>query len=104
MISADLNSDGSDELIFYSTSTKRIGIYSGIPEENVFFKEFPINTEISQLRLLKEISGNANLFVALDRKHRKILLIDISIDTVNVRDDQLEFDSYPENIFTDDID
>lgn len=104
MISADLNSNGNDELIFYSSSTKRIGIYSGISEENVLFKEFPINSEISQLQYLKDKSGNASLFAAVDRKHRKIFLIDISIDTVTIRDDQLEFDSYPENIFTADID
>ncbi len=33
IISADLNSNGNDELIFYSATTKRIGIYSGIPGE-----------------------------------------------------------------------
>ncbi len=33
IISADLNSDGNDELIFYSAAIKRLGIYIGIPGE-----------------------------------------------------------------------
>ncbi len=104
IISADLNSNGNDELIFYSASTKRIGIYSGILSENDSLREFQINLEISQLRRLKVDSGSTNLFAAVDRKHRKILLIDSSIDTLEVRNNQLEFDSYPENIITGDID
>ena len=104
IISTDLNSNGNDELIFYSASTKRIGIYSGIPSENDSLKEFQINLEISQLRRLKVESGSTNLFAAVDRKHRKILLIDSSVDTLEVRNNQIEFDSYPENIITGDID
>ena len=33
IISADLNSDGNDELILYSNAIKRLGIYIGIPGE-----------------------------------------------------------------------
>jgi hypothetical protein len=102
--SADINSNGNDELLFYSASTKRIGIYSGNPGEIVLLKEFQLTSEISQLRQLKDKSGNTNLFAALDRKHRKILLIHISIDSIAVKENQIEFDSYPENIFTSDID
>ena len=91
IISTDLNSNGNDELIFYSASTKRIGIYSGIPGENDSLKEFQINSEISQLRRLKDESGSTNLFAAVDRKHRKILLIYSSIDSLEVRNNQLEF-------------
>ena len=104
VISADLNSNGNDELIFYSPASKKIGIYSGIPGENVLLKEFPVNAEISQLRQLKNKSSKTNLFAAIDRKHRKILLMDISTDTVEIRSNQIEFDSYPENIFTGDVD
>jgi len=104
LISADLNSNGNDELIFYSASTKRIGIYSGIPGENVLLKEFQINSEISQMRHVIDKSGNSNLFAAVERKRRKVLLMDISVDSIEIRKNQIEFDSYPENIFTGDID
>ncbi len=104
IISADLNSNGDDELIFYSASTKRIGIYSGIPGDSVLLKEFQINSEISQMRHLIDKSGNSNLFAAVERKRRKVLLMDISVDSIEIWKNQIEFDSYPENIFTADID
>ena len=103
MISSDLNSDGNEELIFHSPSAKKIGIYSGLPGDNGSFKEFPYKGDISQLRPLKEKSANSRLFAAIDRKHRKIIFIDISTDFVAKRNKEIEFDSYPENIFTGDI-
>ncbi len=54
IVSADLNANGNDELIFYSASTKRIGIYFGIPGEKDSIKEFQVNSEFSQLRRLKD--------------------------------------------------
>ena len=103
VISSDLNSDGNDELIFYSALSKRVGVYSGLPGDNGSIKEFRIDLEISQLRQLKEKSANSRLFAAIDRKHRKIVFIDISPDGINKRNKEIEFDSYPESIFTGDI-
>ena len=104
MITADLNSNGNDELILYSALTKRFGIYSDIPGENVLLKEFQLNLEISQLKILNDKTGSSNLFAAVERKHRKVFLMDIFIDSINVGKNQIEFDSYPENIYTGDID
>jgi len=103
IISADLNSNGNDELIFYSTISKRIGIYTGIPGDSVELKEFQLNSEISQLKQLKDKTGNNNLFAAVERKLRKVSLLYISLDSLDASKSKIEFDSYPENIFTGDI-
>ena len=104
IVSADLNANGNDELVFYSASTKRIGIYSGIPGEKDSLKEFQVNSEISQMRRLKDSTGSTNLFAVVERKRRIVLLMDISVDSIEIRKNQIEFDSYPENIFTGDVD
>jgi len=104
VISADLNSNGNDELIFYSTISKRIGIYTGVPGDTVELKEFQLNSEISQLKQLKHKTGNNNLFAAVERRLRKISLMYISLDSIDAGKSKIEFDSYPENIFTGDID
>ena len=104
IISADLNSNRNDELIFYSAVLKRIGIYAGIPGDSVELKEFQLNSEISQLKQLKDETGNHNLFAAVERRLRKISLMYISLDSIDAGKSKIEFDSYPENIFTGDID
>ncbi|HSW53556.1 MAG TPA: VCBS repeat-containing protein [Ignavibacteriaceae bacterium] len=104
IISADLNSNGNDELIFYSTVLKRIGIYTGVPGDTVELKEFQLNSEFSQLKQLKDKTGNNNLFAAVERRLRKISLMYISLDSIDAGKSNIEFDSYPENIFTGDID
>jgi len=104
IISADLNSDGNDELIFYSAALKRLGIYTGVLGEQNGLKEFELNFEISQLKQLMNKSGEAKLFAAVERKLRKISLMYISIDSLSAKIGEIEFDSYPENIFTEDID
>jgi hypothetical protein len=103
IISVDLNSNRNDELILYSAILKRIGIYAGIPDGNIRFKEFQLSSEISQLKQLKDKTGSSNLFAAVERRLRKISLIYISLDSINVSKSKIEFDSYPENIFTADI-
>lgn len=103
MVSADLNSDGNDELIFYSSSNKKIGIYYNVFGDSTSTIEIQVDAEISQLRQLKNKSDTANLFAAVDRKHRKIFLLKISLDQIEILNDQMEFDSYPENIFTGDV-
>jgi hypothetical protein len=102
--SADLNLDGNDELIFYSAVLKRIGIYSGIPSDSVELKEFQLNSEISQLRQLKDKNGSNNLFAAVERKLRRVSLMYISIDSLEAGKNKIEFDSYPENICIADVD
>lgn len=104
LVSADLNSDGNDELILYSTVLKRIGIYAGIPGDSVDFKEFKLNSEISQLKQLNDKTKNNNLFAAVERRLRKVTLMYISPDSIDANKTKIEFDSYPENIFTGDID
>ena len=61
IISADLNSDGNDELIFYTGASKRLGIYTGIPGEQNELKEFQLSFDISQLRPLKNKSEEDKL-------------------------------------------
>lgn len=104
LISADLNSDAKDELIFYSTVSKRIAIYTGIPDDSSQLKEFQINSEITQLKQLKDIAGTNNLFAAVERKLRKVSLFYISPDSIDTGKNYIEFDSYPENIFSGDVD
>lgn len=104
ILSADLNSDGNDELIFYSAVLKRIGIYYGIPGDSVELKEFQLNSEISQLRQLTDQDGSNNLFAAVERKLRRVSLMYISVDSLEAGKTKIEFDSYPENIFTADVD
>lgn len=104
VIPADLNSDGNDELILYSTVLKSIGIFAGMPGDSLELIEFKLNSEISQLKKLKDKTGSNNLFAAVERRLRKISLIYISIDSLSEKKEEIEFDSYPENIFTGDID
>lgn len=104
IISADLNSNRNDELILYSALSKQIGIYAGIPGDSVELKEFQLNSEISQLKQIKDNTGNNNLFAAVERRLRKISLMYISPDSIDAGKSKIEFDSYPENIFTGDID
>lgn len=104
IISADLNSDENDELIFYSAVLKRIGIYSGIPGDSLELKEFQLNSEISQLRQLKDKNGSDNLFAVVERKLRRVSLMYISIDSLEAGKSKIEFDSYPENICIGDVD
>ena len=104
IIPSDLNSDGNEELIFYSAALKRLGIYIGIPGEQTELKEFQLKFEISQLKLIRDISGEAKLFAAVERKLRKVSLMYISMDSLSEKKAEIEFDSYPENIFTGDID
>ncbi|MBK9098206.1 MAG: hypothetical protein IPM14_08865 [bacterium] len=104
VISADLNSNGNTELIFYSPAIKQIGIYSGIKNDTVVFKELPIKSEISQLKPVKNIAGFDNLFSAVDRKQRKVSFFSIYTDSLSEKVGEISFDSYPENILTGDID
>jgi hypothetical protein len=104
ILSADLNSNGSDEFIFYSPENKIVGIYFGIPGEKALIKEYRISSEISQIKRIKEKSGSPNLFVAVDRKHRQILLMSVYIDSVKNVSKLIDFDSYPEKILTGDVD
>ena len=64
---------------------KIIGIYSDIPGEKALISEYKISFEISQIKRLKQKSGSANSFVAVDRKHRQILLLSVYIDSVKIR-------------------
>ncbi len=104
VISADLNSNGDDELILYSTVLKRIGVYTRFQGDSVELKEFQVNSEISQLKQLKYQTKSTNLFAAVERRLRKVTLMYISPDSLDANKSKIEFDSYPENIFTGDID
>lgn len=103
IVSADLNSDGSDELIFLSAESKQLGIFSGFSYGLNEFKEFPITSDISFLRQLKDKDKNKNLFAAVERKQRKVSILYISTDSIDSKKSHIEFDSYPENIFTADV-
>ena len=104
VISADLNSNGDEELILYSTVLKRIGVYTRFQGDSVALKEFQVNSEISQLKQLKYQTKSTNLFAAVERRLRKVTLMYISPDSLDANKSKIEFDSYPENIFTGDID
>jgi len=103
VISADLNSNGNEELIFYSAHLKRIGIFSGISDDLSEFNEFEINAEISLLRRLNDKEKGNSLFAAVERKQRRVSIIYISVDSIDTKKTHIEFDSYPENIFSADV-
>ena len=104
VIPADLNFDNNDELIFYTPTSKKIAILSGIPGDDTSLKEFQVNSEISQLRQLKNKSDSTKYFVSLERKLRKISLLSISMDLIQDKLGEITFDSYPEKMCTGDID
>ena len=104
ILSADLNSDGDDELILYSPASKNIGIVSNVLSEERQLKIFNDNLEISQLVGISEAKDSVKLFAAVERKLRKISLLSISIDTIGKNLGEITFDSYPEKIFAADID
>jgi hypothetical protein len=104
IISADLNSNGSSELIFYSSALKHIGVLSGVPKEETVFKEFKIKFEVSQLKQLNNKTGSKNLFAVVERKLRKISIVNIFTDSLSEKLAEISFDSYPENIVAGDID
>lgn len=104
IFSADLNSNNSSELILYSPALKRIGIYSGIVNDSSIFKELQVKTEISQLRLVKNVAGFKNLFAAVERKQRKVSFFSIYVDSLSEKVSEISFDSYPEKIITGDVD
>ena len=103
VLSADINSINGEELIFYSNTIKKIGIFSGVQSTDSTFIEQAISFEISQLKKLKRYSGNLNLFAAVERKKRKVFTVEIKENSTSTINQQIEFDSYPENIFTGDI-
>ena len=103
VLSADINSTAGDELIFYSSTAKKIGIYSGVPNDDALFIEQPFNYETSQLKKLKGYSKEKSLFAGVERKKRKVFLLEISANSTLTINQQIEFDSYPENISTGDI-
>jgi hypothetical protein len=104
IISADINFDGDEELILYSATLKRIGIFSPAPVKENELVEFQLNSEISQLRQLKDKGNGTNLFVSAQRRLRKVSILYISPDSLSEKKGEITFDSYPENVYTGDID
>ena len=104
IISSDLNDDGNDELICYSSTLKKIGIFTIFHTNENDFKDFRTNSELSQVRQLRGTEDSAKFFVALERKLRKISLLSISLNEIDENVGEITFDSYPEKIFTGDID
>lgn len=103
IISADLNLNGRSELILYSPAQKHIGVLSGMPEDTVF-NELETKFEIFQLKHLKNKTSSNNLFAVVERKQRKISVVNIYVDSISGKLAEISFDSYPENIVTGDID
>jgi hypothetical protein len=104
IISADLNNEKNEELIFYSPTLNRIAILSDMFGDSTKLKEFQVNSEISQLKQLKDKDNSTNYFVAIERKLRKVSLLSISFDSLKEKLEEITFDSYPEKICTSDID
>ena len=104
IISSDLNYDGNDELICYSSTLKKIEIFSDIPTYENEIKEFQIKSELSQVRQVRNIKDSTNFFVTLERKLRKISLLSISLDAIAENVGEITFDSYPEKIYIGDLD
>ena len=104
IIACDINYDGNDEIILYSPISKKVGLISDIPNSELELKEFNISSEISQLRQLKDNQDGTKLFVAIERGLRKISLLSITYDSLKEKLGEITFDSYPEKIYTGDID
>jgi len=104
LIPADINFDGDDELICYSSTLKRIGLLSNNSDHNFELKEFLLNSELSQLKPLGDKYQKAKYLIAIERKQRKISLHTLSPDMLNQNIAEITFDSYPEKIQTADID
>lgn len=102
IISTDLNSDGNDEIILHSNSLRQIGIFFPAEKTDTNFTEFKTTAEISRLKQLKSI--DSFLFVAVERKLRKISYLSITPDSVFENKGEITFDSFPENVFPGDID
>lgn len=104
IVPSDINVDGNDELILYSQESKRVGLISGLANDELQIKEFVASSEISQLRQLDDKGDGIKLFVAIERKLRKISLLSITSDSLKENIGEITFDSYPEKIYTGDID
>ena len=103
-IAVDVDEDGYDELICYSSALKKIGIFTPSTTDENELKEFQINSELSQVRQLNGNADSTKLFVALKRKLRKISLLSISLNAIDENAGEITFDSFPEKIYTADID
>ena len=101
-ITSDLDLDGNDEFILYSNALRQIGIFFPSTETDTNFIEFKTSAEISQLKQLKETESN--LFVAAERKIRRISYFYLSPDSVFESKGEITFDSFPENVYPGDID
>jgi hypothetical protein len=75
-----------------------------MPRDETELKEFQVNSEISQLKQLKDKGDSTNYFVAIERKLRTVSLLSISSDSLKEKLGEITFDSYPEKICTGDID
>jgi len=104
IVPSDINVDGNDELILYSPDSKRVGLISGLANDELQIKDFVASSEISQLRQLEDKRDGIKLFVAIERKLRKISLLSITSDSLKENIGEITFDSYPEKIYTGDID
>ncbi len=104
LLAADINLDGTDELILYSNSLKQVGIFfPGAEIENQFI-EFSTASEISQLKKFKDKEDHEGLFVSVERKLRKVSLIYLSEDELLENKGEIIFDSFPENVHCSDLD
>ena len=104
IISSDVNFDGNDELICYSSALKKIAVISGIHSKEKLLKEIKVNLEISQLLGIGEIKDSSKIYAVVERKLRKVSILSISPDTIKENLAEITFDSYPENISAADID
>ena len=104
IVPSDINFDGNDELIVYSPTSKKVGLISGLSNNELYLKEFEVNSEISQLRQLQDKGDSTKFFVAIERKLRQISLLSITSDSLKEKIGKITFDSYPEKIYTGDID
>jgi len=104
IISSDLNFDLNDELIFYSPSSKKIGVFDLDSSFGNNFNEIQILPEVSQLKQLKYQGSNERHLVAVERKNRKVSLLTAINDSLFEKVSEISFDSYPEKISLGDVD
>lgn len=104
IISADINFDSNEELIFYSPSAKIIGVFSLEAEDDYEIYEIQVLPEVSQLKQLKFKTSNERHLVAVERKNRKVSLLTAKSDSLFEKINEISFDSYPEKISLGDVD
>jgi hypothetical protein len=98
LLTADINNDTIDDILFYSSDNRKIGICLGEVKGFGKVKEYVTKHRFSRLiNSENKKTGNSD-FMFTDRKNRLLGVITVPADSTPTFDIKIEFDSFPENI------